>query len=115
CITMTSDGQGSLPIFDENNHFVEMGVGSSKSLLTGVKESVEKENIPLEIALQAITSTPAKLLKFDNKGHLKVGFDADIVLLDEDTLTIDTVIAKGETMVEKGTVVKWGTFEKSKA
>ncbi|MDN6186152.1 MAG: beta-aspartyl-peptidase [Tetragenococcus halophilus] len=115
CITMTSDGQGSLPIFDENNHFVQMGVGSSKSLLTGVKESVEKENIPLETALRAITSAPAKLLKFSNKGHLKVGFDADIVLLDEDNLTIDTVIAKGETMVEKGTAVKWGTFEKREA
>ncbi|GEQ50536.1 beta-aspartyl-peptidase [Tetragenococcus koreensis] len=113
CITMTSDGQGSLPIFDENNHFVQMGVGSSKSLLVGVKESVQRENIPLEIALRAITSAPAKLLKFTNKGQLKAGFDADLVLLDETTLSIDTVIAKGETMVEKGVAVKWGTFEQN--
>ena len=27
--TMTSDGQGSLPYFDENNHFIGMGVGLS--------------------------------------------------------------------------------------
>jgi len=113
CITMTSDGQGSLPIFDENNNFVQMGVGSSKSLLVGVQESVQKENIPLEIALRAITSTPAKLLKFSNKGHLQAGFDADLVLLDEKDLSIDSVIAKGETMVENGQAVKWGTFEKS--
>lgn len=113
CITMTSDGQGSLPIFDENNHFVQMGVGSSKSLLTGVKESVQRENISLETALRAITTAPAKLLKFANKGQLKKGFDADLVLLDENTLAIDTVIAKGETMVENGEAVKWGTFEKN--
>lgn len=113
CITMTSDGQGSLPVFDENNNFVQMGVGSSKSLLVGVQESVQKENIPLEIALRAITSTPAKLLKFSNKGYLQAGFDADLVLLDEEDLSIDSVIAKGETMVENGQAVKWGTFEKS--
>lgn len=113
CLTMTSDGQGSLPVFDENNHFVQMGVGSSQSLLVGVKESVQKEEIPLEIALRAITSAPAKALKFPHKGHLKPGFDADLVLLDENDLSINRVIAKGETMVENSQAVKWGTFEKS--
>src|SRR5699024_5085431 len=29
--TMTSDGQGSLPYFNEQNEFIGMGVGSSKS------------------------------------------------------------------------------------
>lgn len=30
--TMTSDGQGSLPYFDENNHFLGMGIGSARAL-----------------------------------------------------------------------------------
>ena len=58
--TLTSDGQGSLPYFDQENHFIGMGVGSAKSLLVGIKEAVQKEDIPLEIALRAVTSNPCK-------------------------------------------------------
>lgn len=70
--TMTSDGQGSLPYFDENNHFLGLGVGSAKALLVGIKEAVQKESIPLEIALRAITSNPARILKLDKKEKSKL-------------------------------------------
>lgn len=111
--TMTSDGQGSLPYFDENNHFIGMGVGSAKSLLVGIKEAVQKENIPLEIALRAITANPARILKLEGKGQIQVGNDADLCILDKETLTIDSVIAKGQIMVKEQEVKVWGTFEKT--
>ncbi|MBE9887457.1 beta-aspartyl-peptidase [Enterococcus durans] len=111
--TMTSDGQGSLPYFDENNHFIGMGVGSAKSLLVGIKEAVQKENIPLEIALRAITTNPARILKLEGKGQIQVGNDADLCILDKETLTIDSVIAKGQIMVKEQEVKVWGTFEKT--
>lgn len=109
--TMTSDGQGSLPYFDENNQFIGMGVGSSKSLLVGIKEAVFKESIPLEIVLRAVTVNPAKVLKLENKGKIAVGKDADLCLLDKETLDIRTVIAKGQIMVAEKEVKVWGTFE----
>ncbi|MHC5268960.1 beta-aspartyl-peptidase [Enterococcus sp. LJL98] len=109
--TMTSDGQGSLPYFDEKNQFLGMGVGSSKSLLVGIKEAVFKEEIPLEIALRAITCNPAKILKLENKGTVAVGKDADLCLLDKETLNIRTVIAKGQVMVQEKEIKVWGTFE----
>jgi beta-aspartyl-dipeptidase (metallo-type) len=111
--TMTSDGQGSLPYFDENNHFIGMGVGSAKSLLVGIKEAVQKENIPLEIALRAITANPARILKLKQKGKIKVGNDADLCLLNKETLEIESVIAKGQVMIENKEVKVWGTFEKT--
>ena len=111
--TMTSDGQGSLPYFDENNHFLGLGVGSAKALLVGIKEAVQKESIPLEIALRAITCNPARILKLDKKGKIEIGADADLCILDKETLDIDTVIAKGEIMVQEKEVKVWGTFEKS--
>lgn len=111
--TMTSDGQGSLPYFDENNHFIGMGVGSAKSLLIGIKEAVQKENIPLEIALRAITTNPARILKLEGKGQIQVGNDADLCILDKETLAIDSVIAKGKIMVKEQEVKVWGTFEKT--
>lgn len=109
--TMTSDGQGSLPYFDEHNQFIGLGVGSSEALMVGIKEAVEKEQIPLEIALRSITSNPAKILKLEGKGRLARGLDADICLLQKDTLRIDTVIAKGQVMVADQKVKVWGTFE----
>lgn len=109
--TMTSDGQGSLPYFDENNQFLGMGVGSSKSLLVGIKDAVFKEEIPLEIVLRAVTCNPAKVLKLNQKGTIARGKDADFCLLDKETLDIRTVIAKGQVMVKEKAVQVWGTFE----
>lgn len=79
--------------------------------MVGIKEAVQKEQIPLEIAIRAITSNPAKVLKLDQKGRLAAGMDADICLLNKETLTVETVLAKGRTMVEKQEVKVWGTFE----
>ncbi|HCE12546.1 beta-aspartyl-peptidase [Enterococcus sp.] len=109
--TMTSDGQGSLPYFDENNQFIGLGVGSSKALMVGIKEAVEKEQIPLEIALRAITCNPAKILQLRHKGRLEKGMDADLCLLHKEDLRIDTVIANGQIMVEEEVIKVWGTFE----
>ena len=82
-------------------------------MLVGIKEAVQKENIPLEIALRAITSNPARILKLDKKGKIEIGADADLCILDKETLDIDTVIAKGEIMIQEKEVKVWGTFEKS--
>lgn len=112
CFTMTSDGQGSLPYFNEKREFVGLGVGSSKSLLINIQEAVLKENIPLEIAIRAITKNPADILKLENKGHITIGKDADFCLLNQD-LVIDTVIARGQTMVQNKEVLVYGTFEKN--
>ncbi|MBO1298390.1 MULTISPECIES: beta-aspartyl-peptidase [unclassified Enterococcus] len=109
--TLTSDGQGSLPYFDEENRFIGMGVGSAKSLLVGIKEAVQKENIPLDIALRAVTCNPARILKLEQKGRIAVGKDADLCILDKETLEIDTVIANGKLMVQEKQVKVWGTFE----
>lgn len=108
--TISSDGQGSLPIFSPEGEFQGMGMGQSSCLLKEVRECVEKENIPLEIAIKAITSNPAKVLCLSGKGRIEEGMDADLCLMTED-LRIDTVIAMGRTMVKDGVPVVKGAFE----
>ena len=108
--TLSSDGQGSLPIFNENKEFVGIGVGKSTCLIKAIKDCVNKENISLEKALRAITCNPAKILKLKNKGRIEVNIDADICLLDEE-LNVDTVIAKGKIMVESKKPLVYGMFE----
>lgn len=110
--SVSSDAQGSLPIFNENKEFVGLGVGKATCLLKNIRECVQVEGVPLGTAIRAITSTPAKLLKLPDKGHLKKGFDADLCLLHAETLELDTVIAKGQIMVQNQKALVIGTFEK---
>lgn len=109
-ITFTSDGQASLPDFDENGELIGLQIGKVSSLYEAVKEAVVTEGIALEVAIRVITANPATVLKLSQKGRIEVGRDADLVLLDQD-LEIDTVIAKGQVMVENKRPLVKGTFE----
>ncbi|MBY0123581.1 beta-aspartyl-peptidase [Bacillus sp. S/N-304-OC-R1] len=110
-ITFSSDGQGSLPSFNKRGELVGLQVAEVSSLFKEVRDAVIQEGISLETALQVITLNPANVLKLSNKGRIEEGTDADIVLLDKETLEINTVIAKGKVMVENKVPVVKGTFE----
>lgn len=110
-ITFTSDGNGSMPMFDEEGKLIGLGICSVSTLFDEVRKSVLIEKISLEDALKTITSNPAKVLKLKDKGRIEVNKDADIVLLDKEYLKIDTVIALGKKMVENKNVLIKGTFE----
>ena len=110
--TISSDGQGSLPVFNEQGECQGLGIGKASSLLKEVRECVQKEGIPLEIAIKAITSNVASVLKLGTKGRLKPGFDADICLLTQDTLELKSVMAKGKFVVKDGEQQVFGTFER---
>lgn len=111
-ITFTSDGQGSLPNFDERGQFVGLQLGRVTSLYREVRDAVKNEGIDMSQAIRVITSNPADILKLNQKGYIKEGKDADIVLLNQNDLEIDTVMAMGKIMVLKGEVKVKGTFEK---
>ena len=111
--TISSDGQGSMPVFNAQGEYQGIGVGKASCLLKEVRECVQKEDIPLETAIKGITCNPASILKLDRKGRIKEGFDADICLLEEGTLKLNTVIAKGQIMVRDGEQKVFGTFERA--
>ncbi|MGE7607200.1 beta-aspartyl-peptidase [Peribacillus frigoritolerans] len=110
-ITFSSDGQASLPFFNNHGEYAGLQVGKVSSLYHEVRDSVLEEGVPLETALKVITTNPAQVLKLSTKGSIQTGNDADIVLLQKDTLAIATVMAKGQVMVEKGIPLIKGTFE----
>ena len=110
-ITMSSDGCGSLPEFDEKGDLVKMETGSLMSLFDELRDAVEKENLALESALQTVTSNVADILKLPEKGRIAVGKDADLVLIDADFCIVH-LCAMGSWMFRDGKHLQKGYYER---
>jgi beta-aspartyl-dipeptidase (metallo-type) len=94
-ISVSSDGGGCLPVFDEQGRMVKYDVGTSASLLEALN-NLTGSGVALECALPAFTSNPAEHLRLDGKGRIAVGYDADLVVLDEDG-SVASVFTAAET------------------
>jgi beta-aspartyl-dipeptidase (metallo-type) len=111
-ITFTSDACGSLPRFDlKTGELVSLDTGLPASNLAEVRDAALVEKIPLQTALMVSTCNPAQILKLKNKGRIRVGMDADMILLDQD-LKLMSVFAMGQQMMEKGVLLKKGAYDK---
>jgi len=112
-VSFSSDAGGSMPIWNQDrSRIIGMGVGSPASLLFELNLLVNQKGVPLEHALQPLTTTPARIYRLDHrKGTVDVGKDADLILLDPSSFTIRDVLATGEWVVKKGVVEKKGYFE----
>lgn len=109
-ITMSSDSNGSSPIFDDQGQLVAMGIGSIATLWEETVDLIRREGVPIETALGMVTRNVARLLKLHYKGRIHPGCDADLLLCD-DQFRIQSVFAKGRLMVEQGKPIVFGTFE----
>lgn len=111
-ITMSSDSNGSSPIFDEAGKLVAMGIGSIATLWEETRDAIVQEEIPIETAVRIVTRNVAGVLKLGQKGLIREGMAADILLTDGE-FRIQHVFAKGRLMVENGEPIVFGTFERA--
>jgi beta-aspartyl-dipeptidase (metallo-type) len=110
-ITISSDGYGSWSSYDNVGNLKEIGVSSVKSLFEEFKFMVNNLNFSIDKALMFYTSNVSKALeKYPQKGSISENSDADLLLLDEN-LEIDTVIANGKVMFADGKIEIKGTYE----
>ncbi len=109
-ITISSDGGGCLPVFNEQGEMLQMGIGSPASLMKTLKVLLEKD-VPLERVLPAFTSNVADILRFHDRGRIHVGNAADLLVLDENHDINDVMIA-GTWHVHDGVQQVFGQFEK---
>jgi N-acetylglucosamine-6-phosphate deacetylase len=74
-----------------------MLAGSVLTMVEAVR-NLHELGVPLEHALAAASSVPARVLGLDDAGRLDVGLRADIVVLD-DNLEIESVFVEGDARV----------------
>jgi beta-aspartyl-dipeptidase (metallo-type) len=110
-ISFSSDAGGSLPQFDEGGNLIGIEIGKSTSQLDEFRRAVFDQKVDISSALHPITKNPARILKLAEKGELRPGSDADLLLLDKQSLELSHCFSLGTLMVEKGQALVHGAFE----
>lgn len=106
-ITFSTDGGGVSTLFgiDKVWRF------ELNALHRELQHLVLKEGVPLAVALPCVTSNVARALGLHRKGRIAPGADADLLLLDRDSLEIDTVITRGAVVARGGRMVSTQTLD----
>ena len=92
-VSMTSDGNGSAPIWDELGNMIGMGKGSCKVLLADLKKAADRGLIPFEEVLKTMTTNPAKIYGLKNSaGRIVEDGTANFAILDSDFNLSETVL-----------------------
>ncbi|MDD8031612.1 MAG: beta-aspartyl-peptidase [Acidobacteriota bacterium] len=108
-VTISSDSNGSLPVFDDQGRLVGLTVASQKAFIQIFQEVVRKNILSLEEASELFSSNAASFYKLPGKGKLLTGYDADLLLFDE-SLELKEVFSQGKWLVQNGVVKARGTF-----
>ncbi|MDH6579625.1 N-acetylglucosamine-6-phosphate deacetylase [Kitasatospora sp. MAP5-34] len=108
---------GPLQVRVENGvaRLVEGGsiAGSTLTLDVSFKRSVTVNGLSLDAAVRSLSAVPARLLGLaDSIGSLEPGKNADLVVLDSDTLDLVAVMRRGEWVVGAGRFTEIGSADR---
>lgn len=110
-LTLSSDGNASLPLYNEEGELQGLQVGQVQSLYQCFRDAVQQHQVALTNAVTSVTAAPAAILGLKQKGNIGLGLDADMLLIRRDDLQLHSVFAKGQQLVENGKALRVGTFE----
>jgi beta-aspartyl-dipeptidase (metallo-type) len=108
-ITISSDGGGCLPVFNDQGEMLKMGIGQSSSLIETLRDLLNNDR-PLENVLPAFTSNAADILRFGDRGRIREQAAADMIVLDADHNISDVMVA-AIWHVQDGEQKVFGQFE----
>lgn len=109
-VTMSSDGHGSKPRFDDQGNMVGLAVCGIECNLSTVQELILDYHMPIPTALGFITRNVADSHGLSDQGRVSEGACANALLFDED-FNLQDVFAKGRQMMRHGEIIVNGTFE----
>lgn len=108
-VTISSDGGGCLPIFNAEGEMLHMETAKPASLIETL-QTLLVNGAALEQVLPAFTSNVADILRLHDRGRIRDGDAADLIVLNDDNEISDVMIA-GIWHVQAGTQRVFGQFE----
>lgn len=109
-ITLSTDGHGSVPRFNDKGEMVGLGVGGVDGNLKETIRLIRDLGMPIEQALTFTTSNVASALGLSGQGVVEENACANACLFTED-FELTHVISKGRVMMRDKEIVVKGTFE----
>ena len=108
-VTISSDGGGCLPVFNEKGEMLHMDVGKPASLPETL-QALLNSGAALDHVLPAFTSNVADILRLHDRGRIRAGDAADLIVLNDNN-EIRDVMAAGIWHVLAGKQQVFGQFE----
>jgi beta-aspartyl-dipeptidase (metallo-type) len=108
-LLVSSDSNGSMPVFDEAGRLVRLDIAKEKDLFRKFVDILRRELLPVETAARVFATNAAEFYKLGKKGRIEAGRDADLIVLDKD-FELSDVFARGKRMIAGGRLLARGTF-----
>ena len=108
-LTVSSDSNGSMPVFDPQGRLTGLTIATQKSLLSNFRFLIENGIVGVADSLAPFTRNPAVFYRLVEKGEIKAGKDADMLVFSRDWILTD-VLCRGRVMMREGDLLARGTF-----
>ncbi|MEN2775452.1 beta-aspartyl-peptidase [Acetivibrio clariflavus] len=106
-VTVSSDGNGSIPSKEGG-----AAVGKVSQLFEDIRICILERKIDLTTVLKTVTENAAKRIRlYPQKGVLAEGSDGDILIINKQDFSINSVIVGGQKLIDNGNIVKKGFYE----
>lgn len=106
-VTVSSDGNGSIPPTPSGER-----VGKAVQLFEDIRICVLERKMDISTVLKTVTENVAKRIKlYPTKGVLAEGSDGDILVINPQDFSINSVFIGGEKFVDNGRVIRKGLYE----
>ncbi len=106
---LSSDSNGSMPVFDESGRLVRLTIATEKDLFRKFGDILRKGLLPPETAVRLFSTNAAEFYKLGKKGRIEPGRDGDLIVVNGD-LGLSDVFARGKRMMAGGRLLVRGTF-----
>jgi beta-aspartyl-dipeptidase (metallo-type) len=111
-LMVSSDSNGSLPVFDAAGRLVGLTIATERDLLRTFQSLLRRRTIGAEEAARLFSSNAAAFYGLRSKGQVRPGKDADLAVFDR-SWELGDVFALGRRLMADGQVIARGTFSQA--
>jgi len=108
-VTVSSDSNGSLPVFNEKGELMGLTVANQRDFLRTFQHIWRENILTRQETIQVFSTNAAGFYKLPGKGKVQPGFEADLLAINE-SAELQYVFSRGKALIEKGQLKVKGTF-----